>query len=157
MTNHLLPRLAERVFGRPLLITPALAEVVHATLGGRIAPGLDGVVSSPPSPGASQFVGTRRRPNGYAFTRASGRTALISVIGSLVNRGAWLDANCGLVSYEGIAAQVREAAADKEIDNIVLDIDSGGGEAGGMFGLAATIREARKAKYVVAVVDDTAG
>ena len=157
MTQNYLPHLAERVLGRPLLIAPSTAETILSILDGRIGGGLAGAASlAPASPDASQFIGTRRRPNGAALARAHGSTALISVIGSLVNRGLWLDANCGLTSYEGLGAQIREATADDTIKGIVLDIDSGGGEATGMFALAAAIREARKSKYVAAVVDDLA-
>ena len=149
--SNYLPLIAERLIGRPLLIAPSTAEAILSVVHGRI----EGAAVAP-APEASQFIGSRRRPNGYALTRAQGNTALISVIGSLVNRGAWIDANCGLTSYEGLAAQVREATADSSIQNIVLDIDSGGGEATGMFGLAAAIRKARQTKYVVAVVNDMA-
>lgn len=151
MSHNYLPLIAERLIGRPLLIAPATAETIMSFIQGRI-----GGTGSAPAPDASAFIGSRRRPSGYALTRAQGNTALIAVIGSLVNRGAWLDANCGLTSYEGIAAQVREATTDSTIKNIVLDIDSGGGEATGMFGLAAAIRHARKTKRVTAVVNDMA-
>lgn len=148
--SNYLPFVAERLIGRPLLIAPATAQAILSVVHGR----LDASGAAPPA--ASQFIGSRRRPSGYALTRAQGNSALISVIGSLVNRGAWIDANCGLTSYEGVAAQVREATADSSIQNIILDIDSGGGEAAGMFGLAAAIRKARQSKYVVAVVNDMA-
>lgn len=149
--NSYLPFVAERLIGRPLLIAPSTAEAILSVVHSRI----DGIGGAP-APEASQFIGSRRRPNGYALTRAQGNVALISVIGSLVNRGAWLDASCGLTSYEGLTAQVREATADRSIQSIILDIDSGGGEATGMFGLAAAIRKARRSMYVVAVVNDMA-
>lgn len=149
--SNYLPFVAERLLGRPLLIAPTTAEAILSVVHGRID-----ATGGTTAPDASQFIGSRRRPNGYALTRAQGNTALISVIGSLVNRGAWIDANCGLTSYEGLAAQVREATADSSIQNIILDIDSPGGEATGMFGVTAAIRAARKTKRVTAVVNDLA-
>ena len=115
MSNNYLPLIAERVLGRPLLMAPTVAEAMFTFLngfGGRIGGAVDEV--APAVPAASGFIGSRRRPNGYALTRAEGNTALIPIMGSLVNRGAWLDANActGLTSYEGIAAQVREATAE---------------------------------------------
>ena len=114
-------------------------------------------VEEPSAPESSRFLGTRRRETrDWAFARATKGVALITVEGSLVNRGAWLDSRSGMTSYEGIAAQIKDAANDPEVSAIVLDIDSPGGEATGMFNLATTVREARKSKRVVAVVDDMA-
>lgn len=154
MSNNFLPLLADRLFGRPLLATPALAEMVAPFLDGRV----DGLGAKQHTlPEASRFIGTRQpRARGYSLARIDGSTALITIDGPLVNRGAWIDANCGLTSYEGIGAQVREAEADSSIRGVILDLNSGGGEATGMFAAAAAIRQLAKSKYVVAVVNDLA-
>jgi capsid assembly protease len=159
MSSTFLARMADRVLNRPLLIHPAKAETIFGVLEGRIT--LDAVPEAEklePKPDASRFVGGYRRPNGEStrFTRVSGNTALVSATGSLVNRGAWVGANSGLTSYEGLGAQVDEIAADKDIRNVILDIDSYGGEATGMAALASKIRGLRQTKYVVAVVNDVA-
>jgi signal peptide peptidase SppA len=73
-----------------------------------------------------------------------------------VNRGAWLDSRSGLTSYEGIAAQLREAGQDPEVRSVLLDISSPGGEAAGMAGLADLIRSVRQTKPVTAFVNDMA-
>lgn len=153
MSANFLPLLADRVLNRPLLIHPGKAETIMSVLDGRITLG-----DAAPAPDASRFKGSYRRPDGRAtvYTRVSGDTALISATGSLVNRGAWVGASSGLTSYEGLAAQVDEVADDPSIRHVVLDIDSYGGEATGMAGLAAKIRGLRKTKYVVAVVNDVA-
>ncbi|WDR05557.1 S49 family peptidase [Devosia rhodophyticola] len=149
-----LPLLAERLLNRPLLIEPAKAHTILSVLEGRIAPGL---MEETVPPDASRFIGSGKRPDGGgSFVRALGSTAIITIDGSLVNRGAWLNSNSGLVSYEGIAAQVKDAAEDKDIKNIVLDINSSGGEATGMFSVIETIWAARKTKRVMAVVNDVA-
>ncbi len=154
MANSYLPFLADRVFGRPLLASPAFAEAVLSVFEGRV----DGMVADHRhAPNATRFVGARQpRARGLSLSRIEGSTALITIDGPLVNRGAWIDANCGLTSYEGVVAQVREAEADSSIKSVILDINSGGGEATGMFAAAAAIRKLAKAKYVVAVVNDLA-
>jgi signal peptide peptidase SppA len=149
--------IASRVFGTPLFMHPQKAEIVAWALRDRIAPGVS--IAEPDANGldANAFVGSRSRPNGRrALARAREGVAIIPVLGSLVNRGAWIDARSGVTSYEGVAAQIRDAATDTAISSILLDIDSPGGEATGMFGLAATIREVRKKKRIVAVVNDMA-
>jgi signal peptide peptidase SppA len=90
------------------------------------------------------------------LTRATKGIALIPVLGSLINRGAWLDSRSGLTAYEGLDAQFKEAGSDPEIHSIVIDMDTPGGEAGGMFKLVSTIRQVGRSKRIVAVVDDMA-
>jgi signal peptide peptidase SppA len=60
------------------------------------------------------------------------------------------------VSYEGIAAQLREARADPEVRVILLDIDSPGGEATGMFATARLVSAINQTKPVLAFVNDVA-
>ena len=148
-----LAHIAARVLNRPLLLHPDKADLVMHILQGRI--GLDRV--GPLGPDANRFVGTYRRENGaVASMRLQNGVAILPIVGSLVNRGAWIGASSGLVSYEGISAQLREAAADPEVSAIMLDIDSPGGEATGMFAVANLVREVNKAKPVVAMVNDVA-
>jgi len=143
-----LPHIMELVFNRPLLLTEEKANLVAWVIAGRI-----GIEVAIPEPSASRFVGQRRGATRYSEING---TAIIPVIGSLVNRGAWVGASSGLVSYEGLQAQLLEVAADKDINRIILDINSGGGEAAGMFDLADTVRGVREKKPVIAVVNNMA-
>jgi capsid assembly protease len=164
---NFLPLIAERVLSRPLLILPAKAELIVAVLGERIgAPeaidnqtGLDADVVA--AIGATRFVGEPGGPydsrgRRRIMYRQEGGLAIIDVMGSLVNRGAWVGASSGLTSYEGLAAQVEAAVADPSVRGILLDIDSPGGEATGAFGFYETLRGARARKPIVAVVNDMA-
>lgn len=161
--TNFLPMITERLLGRPLLLEPQKAQVIYDVLEGRLAPEI--AVSIPDkvdgadetSPDASGFVGSYAREDGeFSFVRRSGGVAVIEVQGSLVNRGAWIGASSGLTSYEGIGAQIDEARIDGEISAVILDIDSPGGEATGMFTLAAKVRELSAVKPVIAVVNDVA-
>ena len=125
-------------------------------LSGRLGNVTLGTDQLPTGPDADQFFGTRRRAAGSGLSRAKDGVAVIPIIGSLVNRGAWIGANSGAVSYEGIAAQLDDAARDPEVKTIILDIDSPGGEAAGMAGIAALIRAVNAAKPVIASVNDMA-
>ena len=108
-------------------------------------------------PEATRFTGSRRRAQGgYSMARRVNGVALIDIEGSLVNRGAWIGTNSGLVSYEGIGAQIDAAKVDDEFKAVILDIDSPGGEATGMFGITQKVRELAAVKPVVAVVNDVA-
>lgn len=147
-----LVHIADRVLNRPLLIAPEKAQVIMSVLSGRI--GLS-------APDASRFEGSEfdRDPSGRLVQkpyRVSGGVAVITITGSLVNRGAWIGASSGLTSYEGIQHQLKSAAADPAVRSILLDVHSPGGEAIGAFETAAMVRQISATKRVVAVVNGMA-
>lgn len=141
-----LVHLASRLYGTPLLIARAKLDTILAVLGPRIglAPtelALPVIVpeASEPEPGPT----------------APG-IAVIPIHGTLVRRAIGLDAASGLTSYTRIAADLDAALAAPEVAGILLDIDSPGGEAGGVFELGARIREATARKPVWAHAGDSA-
>jgi signal peptide peptidase SppA len=178
MTREL-ANIALRVFNTPLLIHPAKAQVVASVLAEHIG-GLAPMVASvdlddakkkaeEQRDGRSQmldrFDGERRGPrvtNGFGESYVQTRyrfkngVALITVEGSLVNRGAWIGADSGLTSYEGVKAQLASAASDPDVSRIVLDLESPGGEAVGAFEMADFVRKVAAEKEVVALVDGMA-
>ena len=133
--------------GKPLRVLEKIDLAVRpgeivALLGARIDANLELTEDDPEliaaitKPVANRLVGepggpTDARGRRRAMYAQSGHTAIISIVGSLVNRGAYLGANSGLVSYEGLSHQVEAAVADHSVGNILLDIDSPGGEATG--------------------------
>jgi signal peptide peptidase SppA len=152
-----LARIADRVLNRPLLIHPRSAETILRVLGNRI-----GVADDQPWLAANQFFG---QPKGKidpesgmieTWYRIVDGAAVIPVVGELVNRGAWIGAASGLVSYEALSAQLAAAMADPDVKSIVLDIESPGGEAFGIEALANQVRAARSVKPVVALTNDMA-
>lgn len=153
MSNTHLPLIAKAV-QRPLLLHPTKAEWILHALSGRA--GFD--MPEPQGMDASRFRGDWKAgidqegtPGAYAVENG---TAIIPVTGSLVNRGAWVGENSGLQSYEGIEYQLKHAIGNDKVASIVFDIDSPGGEAGGMWGIAEVVRAA--AKPTVALVNDMA-
>ncbi|MDR3401946.1 MAG: S49 family peptidase [Chthoniobacter sp.] len=140
------------------MILPEKLALIAAILEGRI--GIDASELqelAKAAPEASRFVGSSVGKNGQAKPyRAEKGVAMIPVLGSLVNRGAWIGANSGMTSYEGLAFQLDQAAADPEVRSIVLDMDSPGGEAVGAFEIADKVRNVAKSKPVVAVINGMA-
>lgn len=152
-TGPTLAQIAGRVLNRPLLLHPDKADLIVHVLQGRI--GVEPLGTAGPE--ANRFIGSHRRDSGaIGSMRTRNGVALLPIVGSLVNRGAWIGASSGLVSYEGIAAQLREAEEDPEVQAILLDIDSPGGEATGMFATANLVRAVNEVKPVVAFVNDVA-
>jgi signal peptide peptidase SppA len=138
----MLPHLASRLFGTPLLVHRAKLDVILAVLGDRLS-------IQPPAADLA-LPGPRNLPTGTPGI------AVIPVHGTLVKRTAGLDAASGLTSYNEITAMLDSALADPQVAGILLDIDSPGGEASGSFELARRVREASAVKPVWAVANDSA-
>lgn len=76
--------------------------------------------------------------------------AVISVMGTLTHRKWWTN------NYLDIGERVKVAIEDASIKHIILDIDSHGGVADGVFDLAETLFNARREKPITAIVADNA-
>lgn len=53
--------------------------------------------------------------------------ATIQVVGTLVNRGAYIGASSGLTSYQGLQAQIQRARVSPRVKAVVFEFDSFGG------------------------------
>lgn len=173
----LLLQIAERALNRPLMVHPDKLPLIMGVMEGRIPLGdiaalskeaREHIAAMPseaqltmfgPNPTASRFVGSshdRDTGQNLPYRRTSAGVAVIPVIGSLINRGAWLGSYSGETSYEGLKFQIDHAANDPRTHAILLDIDSPGGEAVGCFECAEAIRVAGTKKPVHAVVNGMA-
>jgi capsid assembly protease len=152
-----LPRLAVRVFDEPLLIRPRKLYVILQAIGPRL--GL--------SDADVEVIAARMPPDdddaedddlfsAKPYQVTSDGIAVIGVSGTLVKKASWMDAWSGLQSYEMIRAEFRDAVADPRIRGVLLDVDSPGGEVGGLFDLAGEIAAGRQAKPVYAIANDSA-
>ena len=141
----LLPQLAARVLGTPLLLHRAKLDVILCVLGPRIGLDTQGVLL------AADGLPAEAAPS----TTASG-IAVLPIHGSLVKRSLGVQALSGLLSYDAIAAMLDAALADPAVSGILLDVDSPGGEVGGCFELAARIRQAARIKPIWALANDSA-
>lgn len=138
---RLLPHLAARILGTPLLISDQKLEAILSVLGERL--GLDEVPQT-----LTGFVPkTRNVPASLAL-------AVIPVHGTLVQRSSGINALSQLTSYREIAQSFRAALQDPTVKAILLDIDSPGGEASGVFDLVDEIYKARGVKPVWAFINE---
>ncbi len=139
----LLPHLAARLYGVPLAIHRPQLDVILAVLGPRIGM-------------ADLATPTAFTPPARPASAQTPGVAVIPIHGTLVRRTVGLEAESGLTSYAGLAAQLDAALANPEVAAILLDVDSPGGESGGVFDLADRIRAAAQIKPVWAVANDMA-
>jgi hypothetical protein len=119
----LLPHIAGRVFDAPLLIARAKLDTILGVLAPRLR-------------GETLPFGAKPTMRDYEVQNG---IAVIPVVGTLVRRTVGLEAQSGLTSYGLIAERLDAALSDNAVKGILLDIDSPGGEAGGVFDLADKI------------------
>ncbi|KZE29564.1 S49 family peptidase [Crenobacter luteus] len=138
-----LVHLTSRLYGTPLLIARPKLDVILSVLGSRI--GLPDLDMAMPLPMPRQ-----------AATPGQAGIAVIPVVGTLVRRSMGIEAASGLMSYGEIEARLDAALADPQVAGILLDLDSPGGEASGVFELAERIRAACTIKPIWAHANDAA-
>ena len=159
--SRALPFLLARVFNTPLLVVPARLDAflvgLPALLGARgngteDAPPIDALLQD--GDGAPPPDAQPRRGPGYSIRDG---VATLPLHGVLVRRAGQMTPDCTpLMSYETIAKRLQSAVRNPAVRGIMLDIDSPGGEAGGVFDLAREIRRTDAIKPVWASANDDA-
>ena len=139
-----LVHLASRLYGTPLLIARSKLDTILAVLGPRI--GLAPMELDLPAVAPTASDPAPTQPG----------IAIIPIHGTVVRRALGIDAMSGLTSYARIAADLDAAIANPDVAGILLEIDSPGGEAGGVFELADRIRAASAIKPIWAYAGDSA-
>ena len=157
----------QRIYNRPLAITPERAAFVLAVMRDRFAlkalqddagrlldrRALDNLAGS----ARMQSFETRGWGSDPLVRKRQG-IAVIEIDGILVKKNG-MDPLCGMTGYDGIEAKVRAALADDDVKAIWFDINSGGGEVSGCFGLCDFIYQNRAGnggKLMVAMAADDA-
>ncbi len=136
-----LPRLAGLIFGAPLMIARPKLDVILDVVTPRL---LAGATVDPVAAGPSD------RP--YQLTPDG--IAVIPVLGTLTNRTFGLAAMSGLASYVRLGEQFDQVAVDPQVRGVLLEVDSNGGQAGGVFDLADRIAALRGVKPVYAIASE---
>ena len=124
-----LPYLASRLYGTPLLVARPKLEIILGVVARKLAG--DTLATPPPANVDAGMTGGLQNLEGIA---------VIPVLGTLVRRSSYIGAASGLTSYHDIEAMAEAAFADPEVRAVLLEIDSSGGEAGGVFDLAERLR-----------------
>jgi signal peptide peptidase SppA len=140
-----LPHIAARLFGTPLLIARPKLDIILGVLSPRLA----GQTLEPLDLGDAPSRETAITLDGIA---------LVPVVGTLVSRSVYLAAASGLMSYGDLGDMIEAAAADPRVQGLMLDIDSPGGEVGGLFDLVERIQAIRRqyGKPIWAVANEAA-
>ena len=142
-----LPYLASRLYGTPLLIARPKLEVILGVVARKLAG--DTLATPPPATADAGMTGGLHVQDGIA---------ILPVLGTLVRRASYIGAASGLTSYHEIEAMAEAAFADPMVKAVLLEIDSSGGEAGGVFDLAQRLRALSQTsgKPLWAIADEAA-
>lgn len=142
-----LPYLASRLYGTPLLIARPKLEVILGVVARKLAG--DTLATPPPATADAGMTGGLQVQDGIA---------VLPVLGTLVRRASYIGAASGLTSYHEIEAMAEQAFADPMVKAVLLEIDSSGGEAGGVFDLAQRLRALSQTsgKPLWAIADEAA-
>ncbi|PRX29951.1 serine protease, ClpP class [Meinhardsimonia xiamenensis] len=116
--------LAERLAGRPLALGPTALSALCR--------------SGPVEAGPAGFPPRAAPDPGYTVTGDG--IAVVPILGPMLARGDWLTAALGLADYHALGATLAEAFADASVRAVLMEIDSPGGEVGGLFDLVDEIR-----------------
>lgn len=136
-----LPHLATRVFNTPLMVQPDKLDTILAVVGPRILSGgrVDGHGIANDDRDMIAPAGVRRRLPMGGYLTGDG-IAVLPILGTLVRRGSFLDSLSGMTSYQALTDAVTAIFADGEVRGVIAEMDTPGGEGGGVFDLARLIR-----------------
>lgn len=162
-------QLCGQLFDTPLMYDARKAEVVLRALGPRLTGHQVTIVNGPggidhtafangrPSAGViGDRLGRAYDRAGYApFDMVDG-VAIICVEGTLVQKGAWIGADSGETSYQGLQTQIARALRNADVKAVVFEFDSFGGMVNGAFETAAAIAALSKIKPTIAILTDYA-
>lgn len=151
------PRLAMRLYNTPLVITAEKLDVIdrvfRAHEDGR-AKLLAPYIETKTRPEVAAAGQAQRTQSGYL--RTVDGVAIVPVIGTLVQRSSYMDAESGLTSYSEIGSMIAAAVSDPQVRGILLEVDSNGGEVSGIFDLAEEMRAVANAKPMFAHANELA-
>lgn len=135
MSAHKLLKLTQKLYLTPHLISTKSFNAIESYLNSRNA-GMMPLVPSAPCEEDCENESGYESSEGLDDLRGVG---VIDIIGSLTNKSTGWEAMCGGCSYESILEQAEELA-EYGATTIILNIDSGGGEAYGAFECANDLR-----------------
>lgn len=166
----MLPHVASRLFGVPLMVDPGKAAAILAGIGGRVVDGgfeISGIdaIAHVAFENGRPSMGRLGDPLGRAYENAGegrrllamdGSVGIIPIEGTLIHKGKFLGSSSGDTSYEGVQAKIMKAQRDPNVKGVVLEVDSHGGEVAGAFDTAQMIAELSAQKPTLAILTDFA-
>ncbi|MCK5343078.1 MAG: S49 family peptidase, partial [Candidatus Heimdallarchaeota archaeon] len=147
--TSLLTRFATRILNTPLMITQDRLNAILQVIGSRVGLTVDDNKIELEAASRDKRGMVNKQPGEQCI-------AVIEVYDTLVYRSRGISSLSGLSTYEQIGKNFDEALEDRDVDGVLFDIDTPGGEVSGVFELVDRIYEARGIKPIIAAVNDVA-
>lgn len=138
------PLICQRLFNAPLVLRPEKAEMLRLFMAQRLGAA---------APVNFEIIEEDERDTRRAYAVTQG-IAIIPICGTLVQKLGSARPWCGMLGYDSIRKNFADALNDPEVDGILLDIDSPGGEVAGCFDLVDAMYGARGIKPVWASINE---
>ncbi len=160
--NDRFGHVAQRLFNTPLALHPRKAEMVISAAFDRLGYGAPVMVRPDlfarwdDDEGDGNFGAPRRTAAPDEGFDRIGPVARITVSGTLVQKLGSLRPYSGMTGYTGLRQAFCNALAAPDVEGVMLDIDSGGGEVAGLFDLVDLVHAARGEKPIAALLTESA-
>lgn len=141
------PHIAARIFDVPLMMIPSKLDMIISGLSSRF--GLDIPKHE------AYIIDERTNPDRQDYCVING-VAIIDVVGILAHRGGLSPESTPIRGYSDLGNQLSQALQDSNVNAILLNVDSPGGEVSGAFQFADQVYQARGKKPIHAVASDCA-
>ena len=157
-----MPEITGKVMPNNIVLLDQICNTPHMVTRGRLDAlaafamarnGIDITVPDQPTPMAFGVPDSAEK-SGAGYMVDSG-IAIIDMIGTLVHRGGGVQSSSGLMGYTGIGKMLKRAAADPNVNAILLNTDSPGGAVAGAFALSDDVAAMRGVKPVYSLASDT--
>lgn len=148
------PHIASMLFNTPLMCTTQLRDsVTQAVLPRLMGSGVN--VQMPDDVDPSMLnAGANSRAEEKVEHNTHHNVCVIDVQGILNSRGSGMDAQCNqILSYESVYNLIDAAKHSPEVEEIVLDFNSGGGAAVGCFDMSEKLYELRSDMKITALIN----
>lgn len=146
-------RLRANILDTPLMITRSKLQEILGVIGPRMDIDIADLDLGLDIPTSTTLLASSQSDR---VSYGAPGVGVVPVHGTLVHRGSGVNALSGLSSYQSIRRNFDKAMNDPGVSKVVLDIDSPGGEAAGVFDLSDHIYNSRGRKPIIASVNESA-
>lgn len=150
-------RIFQKVWREPALILPSAHESLQSALLSHI----DGKLGLPKEIKErtdSRFPSASSSSSGQtvSYYKTFGNIAVISQFGVIGKHLSWIETMCGGCDLNHLLHSVEEAIKDDRIESILLEVDSPGGSATGVYEFGLKLREFSKIKPIYSFTETQA-
>lgn len=167
MSNELkYQRIIQAALAEPWAILPSKLAVIQQLIAFRAEGGqlseeeIKARIGEPRSDAMKKVARSGKHPStrseGQPQQQTGGAVAILPLLGTIIPRANLMSEMSGGTSVQRFTNNLRQALRDPDVASIVIDVDSPGGQVGGVPELADEIYQSRGDKRIVAVANTLA-